>query len=195
VVRYQDMETRVLDARSVLVEGEMHASGILDADVRGRIAARPGNRLSASWTGRLRGKPLDLRLESDGRTLIVRNGKDESRQAVAAEMNHAFLMGLLRMGLYHNLARGTGLRGPDRETGGVDRWIGQEYFHLVHVLGGPTPGAVILNFDVLADGFPDTTARLWLDPATGLPARREQELSLESGTVKEVETYTRFVLE
>jgi len=195
VVRFEQIEARVLGARAVVVEGDVRADGALDAELHGRVAASPGNRLTAAWTGRLRGKAVDLRLQSDGRTLVMKSGGEEARAPAAMELNHALLIGLVRMGLYHNLARAAGLRGPDRDSGGIEHWIHEEYFHLVHVLGPPEPGAAILSFDVLADGVPATTTRIWLDPSSGLPARREQTYALESGAATMVETYTRFVVE
>jgi hypothetical protein len=193
VARFNQLEARLLGARSVLVEGDLHAGAPLDADLHGRTLVASGNRLVATWSGALHGKAIDLRVQSDGRVLSVRNGADETREPAAPESNRAELTGLLRMGLLHNLLRAAGLQGPDHAGGASDHWVRLEYFHLVHVLA--QPGTAVLSFDVLAEGRPATTARLWLDAASGLPSRREDSVPSEGGAASVVENYARFVVE
>src|SRR5258708_6435724 len=121
-------------------------------------------------------------------------GGKESGEVEGPETNRAMLLGLLRLGLLQNLDRAVAFGAPDHAAGGMDRWIGLEYFHLVHVLDA-RPDSYILSFDASGEGVPAATPRLSLDPVTGLPARRETTLTVDRAPVHVVETYTRFVVE
>lgn len=190
------LEARLLAARHVVVEADLRATGAADTDLRGRAELRDRNRLDLAYGGRFAGQPRQLSLQADGRTLTVRNGDAERHEDVGDESNRAVLVGLLRMGLMHNVARVAALQGPDHAGGGVERWAMLDNFRpTTMAMGGELDGTVSFGFDVVVDGQTAGSARLWLDPQTGLPRRRQMTLRTPHGETEMVENYGRFVLE
>jgi len=190
------LEARLLKARHVVIEGDIRASGAVESELKGRAELHDRNRIELAWAGRFAGEARALALQGDGRMLTLKNGAADRREAVSGESNRAVLIGLLRMGLMHNLARLSALQGPDHAGGGVERWVTLDNFRpTTMALGGELDGTVSFGFDVLVDGEPSGSARLWLDPQTGLPRRRQMTVRFPRGDMEVVEDYGRFVLE
>jgi hypothetical protein len=190
------LETRLLGARRVVIEAELHSTGAVAAEFKGSTELGERNRGRGSYTGQLAQQAAALAFDSDGRTLQLSRGAETRAEAVGAESNRALLVGLLRMGLLHNVARLHGLEGPDHAGGGVEQWVVLEGFRpTTYALEGELEGAMSFGFDLVVGGEPAGSARLWLDPASGLPRRREQTVRFPQGEMKVVEDYKRFVLE
>lgn len=190
------LQTRLLNARRVLIEGDVQSRGAVLSQLRGGVRIIERNQLSVRYNGQFASKPAALLLVADGRLQELQNGAEKRREAVQDEANRAMLIGLLRMGLLHNLARLTGLQGPDHAAGGVERWVTLDNFRpTTYILGGEMEGALSFGFDVMVDGALAGSARLWLDPVSGLPRRREQTVNFRSGEMTVVENYARFVVE
>lgn len=190
------LEARLLGARRVHIEAKVQASGALQASFEGVTDLQDRNRARFSYTGSLAGKPAVVSLESNGRTLDLRNGAQSRNEPTGAESNRALLLGFTRMGLLHNLARCVQLAGPDHAGGGVTPWITLDSFRpTTFAQDGELFGAPSLGFDLLVSEKPAATVQLWLDPATGLPRRREQVVRFPQGEMKVVETYTQIVVE
>lgn len=190
------LESRLLGARRVVIEAELQSTGALAAEFNGSIELGERNRARGAYTGQLAQQAVALAFDSDGRTLQLSRGAETGLEAVGAESNRALLVGLLRMGLLHNLVRLRELKGPDHAGGGVEQWAQLEAFRpTTYALEGELEGALSFGFDLVVDGEPAASARLWLDPATGLPRRREHTVRLPQGEMKVVEDYKRFVVE
>lgn len=190
------LESRLLAARHVVIEATITAEGAVPARLKGRSDLRAGNRASASYAGEFAGKPADLTLAADGYTLRARGGAREREERVGPESNRALLLGLTRMGLLHNLARLTGAQGPDRAHGGVEQWLTLDsYRPITYAQEGELAGLMSFGFEVVVAGTPSASARLWLDPASGLPRRRQQTVRFAQGEMTVIEDYTRFVVE
>ncbi len=190
------LQARLLKARRVVIEGEVQSHGALFSQLKGGARINERNHMSLSYYGQIGPKPAVLSLAADGRVLELRNGAERRAEPVQDEANRALLIGLLRMGLLHNLARLGGLQAPDHGGGGVERWVTLDNFRpTTYILGGELEGALSFGFDVLVDGEPAASARLWLDPVSGLPRRREQTVRFAQGEMTVVEDYRRFVAE
>lgn len=193
---FAQLEARLLAARHVVVEGEIRATGAVESELRGRAELHDRNRIDLSYGGRFAGQPRALALQGDGRVLTLKNGEADRHEEVDDESNRAVLIGLMRMGLMHNLARLSALQGPDHAGGGVDRWVTLDNFRpTTMAMGGELDGTVSFGFDVVVDGQTAGSARVWLDPATGLPRRRQMTVRFARGDMEVVEDYGRFVLE
>lgn len=187
------LEARLLAARHVAIEATIVSQGVVPARLQGRSELLDRNRAAWSYAGEFAGKPADLALSVDGSALRLRSGAASREAPVAPESNRALLIGLTRMGLLHNLARLSSTLGPDHAQGGVERWITLDSFRpITYAQGGELEGLMSFGFDLLVAGTPSASARLWLDPATGLPRRRQQTVRFPQGEMTVVEDYTRF---
>jgi hypothetical protein len=190
------LEARLLAARRVTIEAQVESQGPVNSRLRGRSELRERNRATLAWSGEFAGATVDLGLEADGRALELRRGAEKRRDPGPAQSNRAVLIGFTRMGLLHNLARLSGLQAPDHAAGGVEQWAVLDSFRpTTFAQGAELAGLMSFGFDVVVAGTPSATARLWLDPASGLPRRRQVTVHFAGGDMHVTETYTRFEVE
>lgn len=190
------LEARVLAARRVLVDADIETFGAVTARLTGQGELLDRNRASLAYAGSFAGSPVELGLSADGRILQWRRGGDTRQEAVARESNRALLLGLLRMGLLHNLSRGAGLPGLDIARATTEPGIALDSFRpTTFVLGGELEGSMSFGFDVMAGADVAGAVRLWLHPVSGLPRRRQLTVRLAQGDLTVVEDYRRFTLE
>lgn len=187
------LESRLLSAKRVRIEARIESRGVVASTLSGRSELRERNRASVAWSGEFAGKPVDMGLESDGRALELNRGDERRSEPSPRQCNRALLLGLTRMGLLHNLARLTALQAPDHAAAGVDQWVTLDAFRpTTFAQGGELEGLMSFGFDLVVAGQPSGSARLWLDPASGLPRRRAVTVRFPGGDMEVVETYTRF---
>jgi hypothetical protein len=190
------LEARLLAARRVTIEAQIESRGVVESRLDGVSELHERNRTSMAYAGEFAGKPANLALATDGRVLELRQGAERARDASPPQCNRAVLVGFARMGLLHNLARLAGLQGPDHGAGGVEQWITLESFRpTTFAQSGELEGLMSFGFDLVVYGVPSASARIWMDPASGLPRRREQTVRFAAGEMRVVETYTRFEVE
>ena len=190
------LEARLLAARHIAIEATIESRGAVVSNLKGRSELFDRNRASWSYTGTFAGQPADFSLASDGRALQMKSGGRAGEEPVGRESNRALLIGLLRMGLLHNLARLSGLTAPDHAQGGVEQWVQLDSFRpTTFAVGGELEGMMAFGFDLVVAGTVSGSARLWLDPATGLPRRRQLTVRFPQGEMVVTEDYTQFVVE
>ena len=190
------LEARLLAAKHIAIEATIESRGVVESNLKGRSELLDRNRAIWSYAGTFAGKPADLALASDGRALQMKSGARAGEEPVGRESNRALLIGLLRMGLLHNLARLSGLAGPDHAQGGVEQWAQLDSFRpTTYAVGGDLEGMMSFGFDLVVAGTVSGSERLWLDPATGLPRRRQLTVRFAQGEMVVTEDYTRFVVE
>jgi hypothetical protein len=196
VEKMAELENRLLSARRVTIEARLESRGVVESSLTGRTELRDRNRASAAYTGTFAGKAVDAELQSDGRSLALRQGSERRSEAGPAESNRALLIGLTRMGMLHNLARLGSLRAPDHAGGGVEQWLRLDSFRpTTYAQSGELEGLMSFGFELIVAGVPSANVRLWLDPVTGLPRRREQVVRFDAGEMTVIERYTRFEVE
>lgn len=194
--RVAQLEARLLAAKRVAIEASIESSGFISSKLKGRSELQDRNRANLSYTGEFGGKPAELSLIADGRALELRGGAQTRREALGRESNRALLIGFVRIGLLHTLARLALPQGPDHGAGGVEQWVVLDAFRpTTYAQEGDLVGATSVGFDLLIDGQTAGSARLWFDPASGLPRRRVLTLFRPEGDTTVVEDYTRFVVE
>ena len=196
VQRIAQIEARLLAAQHVAIDASIESTGFIRSKLKGHSEWRDRNRANLAYSGEFAGKPAELVLASDGRALEVHNGPDLRREAPGKESNRAQLVGFVRMGLLHNLARLNAAQGPEHGGGGVDQWVSLDAFRpTTYAQGSELEGATSFGFDFVIAGETAGSARLWLDPASGLPRRRVTTLYRPEGETTVVEEYTHFVVE
>lgn len=190
VVLMAQLESRVLAARRVVVEADIEASGAVDARLKGEGELLERNRATLAYAGDFRGRALALAWSADGRLAQLRNGAELLHEPVSREANRTLLLGLLRMGLVQTLARVAGLA-----PAGIDGATLDAFRPTTYAMGGELDGAMSFGFDLLVADAVAGSVRLWLDPASGLPRRRQVTLRVGGGEMTVVENYRRFLLE
>lgn len=190
------LEARLLGARRVTIEASIESRGAVTSSLQGRTELLDRNRAQHAYAGEFAGARAELELKSDGRVLDLRNGAQARAERVPRDANHALLVGFLRMGLLHNLARLTGLQAPDHATGGVTQWVTLDGFRpTTFAQGSDLEGTFSFGFDIVVAGEVSGSARLWIDPASGLPRRRQVTVKFAQGEMTVVEDYRRFEVE
>lgn len=190
------LEERLLNARRIAIEAAIEARGAVTVKLVGRTEIRDRNRASLAYLGDFAGRAADLLLQSDGRTMRIRAGGDESWERAGRELNRALVIGWTRMGQLHALARIAEGHVPERVRGGVAEWVALEAFRpTTYALEGEHAGLMSFGYDIAVEGLVWGSARLWLEPDSGLPRRRHVTVRLPRGEMHVVEHYTRFEIE
>lgn len=190
------LESRLAAARRVLIEADIESTGAIAVRLKGSTEVDDRNRARLAYAGEFAGKPVNLSLAADGRTLKVANGSAQQALPVEPESNRALLIGFARMGALHNLARAVSLQGPDHGGAGVTQWVQMEAFRpTTYAIGGELEGLMSFGYDLVVDGQTSGSVRLWLDPETQLPKRRSVLVHFPQGDMTVTESYTAFRLE
>lgn len=187
------IEARLLTAQRVVIEADIEAQGAVTARLKGQGELLERNRATLAYAGEFSGRAIDLQWAADGRTAQVRQGDRQQQSEVARESNRALLLGLLRMGLVHPLARLAEL--PPPAAPGAERIALDGFRPTTYALGGELDGTMSFGFDLVVDGDVAGHVRLWLDPASGLPRRRQVTMRVGPGEMTVREDYRRFVVE
>lgn len=190
------LEARVLAAPRVRIDADIEARGLVNASLKGHSEMLERNRATLAFSGQFDGRDAVLGLSADGRLLKLNAGDKKKNEWVSPESNRALLVGLLRMGLLHNVARLRELQGPDHAQAGVAQWVVLDGFTpTTYAQVGELAGMPSFGFEVLVDGGLAGRGRLWLDPDTGLPRRRQLTVRFTQGEMTVVEDYRRFEIE
>ena len=155
------MERKLL-SRLVQLEAKSHAEGSVHADATADLSIGPAARLRARGT--FQGKPFDKSFD----------------QPATAELRDAFVLGLTRMGLLHNVVRLAHDQAPDHADGTVRDWLRPVKFR--RVKGGV---GYVMNVGGTETG--ETT--LLIDAKTKLPRRRTAVIHFPAGDMRVTESY------
>jgi hypothetical protein len=176
------LEARLDAADRVQVEFEVSATGAVTADVRGRLHLQRNGTTVLEATGQFAGAPVDVALTADADSMLLRGGSADSLlQARPPALADALLIGFVRMGILHNVARLTAAAAPDHGDGGVRSWVTLEPL---------AERENTFEFALTVAGEPAGTATLSLD-TRGLPVRREQRVAFPEGEMRVSERYLR----
>jgi hypothetical protein len=185
------VEATLLGAQSVRCFSELTAEGALSADLKSEHQLLPDGRTRVRVRGAIAGRAVDVRLESDGRTMELSGagaGQAQEREA-APDLFAGQILGFTRMGWMHNAAQLAGGGLPEGVDGNVREWVeardvrfGDE-FELNGVPARP------LLFDVWVGGALGAQAVLWVSLEGGLPLLRLQRVQLPGGEVRVSEYY------
>ena len=186
---FLDAETRLIRSPATQIDFTVTAVGAVTASIEGvlYLERRDRGRLRASGT--FAGQPVDLRLISDGARMVGGAVGQTFDMDAPPRLREAFVIGLTRMGILHNLARLTGGQPPERADGTVKQWLGLSNFVSRQAPSDPARALWPATFDLAVGGEPSAVATVWIDRA-GLPKRREQTVQFENGEMRVGEEYT-----
>lgn len=184
-----------LQALDFAIRFDIEAEGAVQARFVGELRS-VGDTMSLRANGSFDGKPVELSLTADGQRLKGKGGTGQLDVQQPAALEEAVVIGLLRMGILHNLAVLMGARPPDHADGGVGEWVVAEDV-VAGASVGPTepteaarresPSA--MSFGIVVAGRRAGDATLWWDPASKLPLERHQVVRFPGGEMRVRETY------
>lgn len=186
------VEQRLLDARQIGFGFDIKAVGVVRAALSGSATIGPGNDAGIIAKGEFGGAPADITLSADSEAMGGGNGDMRFEADTAPALREGLVVGLVRMGLLHNLAMLSGGEPPDRIDGTVRDWV---TYTNVSVVQNDRAGGIParrFQFTVVVDGQPAAIADLWVDAETGLPLRRVQVVNFADGEMRVLEQYSEF---
>ncbi|HWB77378.1 MAG TPA: hypothetical protein VG755_20565 [Nannocystaceae bacterium] len=179
-----ELEQRLLAAERVQLTFDVTAHGVVEAQLRGILIVERGKVARIDVSGTFAGVSGDASMSADARVVKGTSGTKRFEVARPPELDAALLIGLVRMGVLHNVALLWGGRPPDHGEGGVAEWVTTND-HARAELDGGDDG---IGFGITVEGQPVGDAKLVLD-ASGWPARREQTVRLPAGEMVVTERY------
>lgn len=188
---FHSLEDRLLKTDTVRLSYRATAAGATAAKLGGQIAVQSNNRVRVDLTGEFR-KPASMTFVSDGRSMSLSGSVPAQERPTAPDLRGSIIVGLLRMGALHNLARLANGQAPDRADGTVQQWVEVSGFEArpPEVVNGVD--AQPLSFRIVVAGHDTGQATLWLRLENGLPLKRAQTVQLPAGEMRVVEEYERF---
>ena len=173
-----ELETRMLRAKSVHVQASAQSTGAVNSELAIELFLGEGQRARLEVKGTFEGRPASTWFICDGDQMKVRGKPSEK---AAPEVRDAVVVGMVRMGLLHNAALLIGGRGPDHASGGVRDFVRAE-----RAKSG-TP-ATDITYDVVIRHDVMGQATLSLSPEAK-PVKRTAEIHFEEGDMTVLEKY------
>lgn len=193
--RLAHCEAAVLGAKQATATFLVDATGENASHFTGTLELHGGNALKLTAEGHFRGEAVVIDLDTrdpEGASRMVSRGPSASghRDPPASAMGEAVGLGLVRMGLLHNLVTLTGDAPVDHATGGVREWVKATNLKdgPLDSIGGETCHRV--DFTIEVNAAPRGEASVCVADATGLPLHRTQTVRFEVGTMSVTETLT-----
>ncbi|HVS20167.1 MAG TPA: hypothetical protein VMT18_16305, partial [Planctomycetota bacterium] len=119
----EQVEQRLLEARSVRCFSELTAEGALAAELSSEHQLAPDGRARVRVRGAFDGREVDVVFESDGAVMrMVGAGSLREREALP-DVFAGFVLGFTRMGWMHNAAALAAGGLPEGCDGGVRTWL------------------------------------------------------------------------
>ncbi len=186
------LEQTLLDAARINVNFDIRAVGAVQASLSGSALIGPGNAARIVADGQFEGTASAIMLAADAKSMHGGNGDLQFESDAAPALREGLVIGLIRMGLLHNLAILSGGAPPDGIDGTVQDWV---TYSNVTIEADENIGGIAtrrFRFTVVVDGQPSAIADLWVETETGLPVRRVQIVNFADGEMRVLEQYPEF---
>lgn len=192
-----DLERRLLDAERVHLVFEVESRGEVETRLRGVLVVGGDGRALLEAQGTFAGQVGVARVECDGTTLRGSSGTARLEVPCPNALGPALVLGLVRMGVLHNVARAWSAKPPDRaeaadgQATAMDAWVRTVAHRRVERPAdapGATDGSDAVGFDIEVDGQAVGDATLHLD-GDGTPTLREQTVRFPGGDMRVLERY------
>jgi hypothetical protein len=181
-----DVEDDFLMAEGTRVVFEVHSEGAFAASLEGHLWLGEGNALVLDAAGTFGGDSVSLWLDAADDPMSWGNAADSHEDARPAGLREAVVIGFVRMGVLHNLARLTSGAPPDHMDGTVRSWVrvaAPEW-----VTDDSRAGEAGISFELWVEDQRAGAATVWLDSA-GAMVRREQLVEFPGGEMRVSERY------
>ncbi len=159
---FMAMERTLLAKAPLQLEVKSHAEGAVKADATSELSVGPATRLHAQGT--FAGKPFEKSFD----------------EPTTPALRDAFVVGLARMGLLHNVVRLSRDQPPDHADGTVREWLQAVSFR--RVKGG-------VSYALQVGGRQSGESTLSINAQTRLPSKRTLVVHFPEGDMRVIETY------
>lgn len=186
-------EAALQKARGVSATFDVVAKGSLTATMSGKLDLVEKNALALTAEGTFAGEQVRVELDSRSgdvsRSTTKGASMSGSRDPPAPALTEAVTLGLVRMGVLHNLAKLAADQGVDRAQGGAGDWVKAVDVKpgVADTSGGQPCHRVDFSLEVA--GQPAGQASVCLSDETSLPLHRRQTVRFESGEMTVEETF------
>jgi hypothetical protein len=180
------IESRLMEAGPGSVAFEVSSEGAFSAALAGELRFMTGDDVALEAEGSFGDARVALGLASEGGVMTWGN-QDVRREGPHPQaLREAVAIGLVRMGVLHNLARLVSGAPPDRADGTVRDWVRAE--GVVWTEDPSDPDRRGLSFTIRVDGQEAGEATLWVSPA-GVLLGRDQVVRFPGGEMRVRERY------
>lgn len=180
------VESDLMTAEGSVVEFQVASEGAFSASLEGRLNLGSANDLSLEASGTFGSDSVTLRARGAGGRMMWGNGEISAEDELPPALREAVVIGLVRMGVLHNLARLVSGAPPDRVDGTVRSWV--EVEDVTWVPAAAEEGGRGITFGIRVSGERAADATVWLDP-DGRLVGRDQVVQFAGGEMRVVERY------
>jgi hypothetical protein len=180
------VEADLMTGEGRTVDFQVVSEGAFSASLQGQVVLGAGDELSLEASGTFGADSVRLWVRGTGDRMMWGNGATSSEDELPPALREAVVIGLVRMGVLHNLARLVSGAPPDRTDGTVRSWVQTEEVRWVP--GEPEDGARGIEFGILVSGERSADATVWLD-ADGRLIGRDQVVEFPGGQMRVIERY------
>lgn len=180
------LEEHLLKRPSSHIAFRIRSEGAFAAELTGELQLTREGGASIDARGTFGADPVQLSLRAaDGRMTGGNAGRSFDQPAPPA-LREALVVGMLRMGILHNLARLVGGAPPDRADGGVRTWL--EVRDVAWLPRDTTAARRGMSYDLFVAGEPAGAGVLWVD-GRGRPVARQLTVRFPQGEMRVHEEY------
>lgn len=165
----------------------VRSEGAFEGSLEGELTLGEGNALKLDASGVFGADSVALWLDATDTLMSWGNQGNESEQSRPAGLRDAVVVGFVRMGVLHNLARLVAGVPPDRMDGDVRSWV--EVVDPEWVSGEAEVGQQGISFGIEVAGQRAGTATVWLT-ADGTMVARDQLVQFPTGEMTVRERYS-----
>jgi hypothetical protein len=180
------VEAHLMTVQGRVIEFEVVSEGAFDARLLGQVSLASGNDAAIEASGTFGPDSVRLWARGTGGRMMWGNAETSAEDELPPAFREAIVIGLVRMGVLHNLARLVSGAPPDRTDGTVRSWVEAE--DVTWVPAAAEDGARGIRFGILVSGVRTAEATVWLD-ADGRLAGRDQVVRFAGGEMRVVERY------
>jgi hypothetical protein len=189
------LEEELMNATFVM-RFDVEATGLVQARLIGELRTQEQT-LRLAARGSFGGNPVELSLRADGHRLQASNGTAKLDVTQPVALRQAVMLGMIRMGILHNLALLVSVRAPEHAEGGIDDWVRVQDVVAGASVGADAPSSAArqpnleaMSFAILVADQPAGEATLWWGVAQKLPVERHQIVRFPEGEMYVRETYS-----
>lgn len=183
------LEQRLIAAPSFRVHARLASSGRIQSHFDGTVVAGAGARMRFALQGAFGGRDADALFTCDGARMRGGNRGQPFDLDAAPGLREGVVVGFVRRGLLHDVARLASGKTPDTIDGSARRHL--EVVGATHAPGEPIRGAATEQWTwaLYVDHVHGADETLWLDARTGLPLRRRVVVHFPEGDMDVGEEY------
>lgn len=180
------IRVRWAQAECFEIDWTARAHGAVPCDIAGHHRIEPrAHRVAIEYAGTFAGTPVRSTLRANADSMWT----GAKAQAVPADLTHAILYGIARMGVLHNIANLVQGAPPEHAAGGIEQWLVGEAIRCdgVEYVGGVR--CWVLQMDLRIEGTRVADTRGWYDADTLMPVRREVNVNAGGIRFTDIEVY------